>query len=167
MHNQILSVLWATLRIGILIAIVWLLKAFLIDLYTVAGPSMEPTLRDRSVVLGTKYDKTFTYGQVIIFSRKGRQDYIISRVVALPGDTIKIDRGVFYVNGEPAEEPYLEIQNTTETSSFLEEGTEIAVPEGNFFVMGDNREGSIDSREWGFVQKENIKATYLRCAFKC
>lgn len=169
MSEKVLPVVWAILRIGILIAIIWLIKTFLIEPYEVKGPSMEPTLKDRSTILGVKYDRSYVHGQVVVYTRPGRSDFQLGRIVALPGDKIRIEEGDLFVNNQLEEEPYLKELKMTYSDDdwFLEEGEEIEVPDDSVFIMGDNRDGSIDSRQWGFVPKKNIEAKFLRCAFRC
>ena len=169
MDNKVLPVLWTMLRLIVLISIVFLVKMFVVDAYGVAGPSMEPSLKDRSTIAGIKYDKTYLPGEIILFKRAGRSEIMIGRVVALPGDTIRVEDGTFYLNGEVADEPYLNSDVKTELTDngFVKEGTDITIPADSFFILGDNREVSVDSREWGLLPKENIEATYLRCIIRC
>lgn len=169
MSEKLLPILWSILRVGILIAILFLIRAFIVEQYRVNGPSMEPTLRDKSTVIGIKYDKKYVRGQVVMYTRPGRSDISIGRVVALPGDMIRIEDGNLWVNDiQEAEEYLLELRVTfSDDNWFLPEGEEKTVPKDSFFILGDNREGSIDSRQWGFVPRENIEAQYLRCALNC
>ena len=78
----------------------------------------------------------------------------IKRVIAVGGDHIKIEDGKVYLNGEELEEPYLRDGITTESSLF----TDITVPEGYVFVMGDNRPHSTDSRSFGCIPVEKIES---------
>ncbi|MGB0034778.1 MAG: signal peptidase I [Candidatus Acidiferrales bacterium] len=90
--------------------------------------------------------------QIIVFRAPlpGNPDFI-KRVIGLPGDTIEIKHGVVYINGNPLSEPYRE-----EEPNPSEFRATIHVPPGKYFMMGDNRENSYDSRYWGFVPRENI-----------
>ena len=78
----------------------------------------------------------------------------IKRVIGIEGDHIKIENGKVYLNGEELEEPYLRDGITTESSLF----TDITVPEGYVFVMGDNRPHSTDSRSFGCIPVEKIES---------
>lgn len=81
----------------------------------------------------------------------------IKRIVAVGGDRIKIEDGIFYVNGDPQKEPYVARARSTFGSPDFPECTEKVVPKGKLFVMGDNRKGSLDSRfELGFIDEFDV-----------
>lgn len=115
--------------------------------------SMQPTLYAGNFVLVNKLAYRIgepSRGDVIVFKYPpdpGQTPYI-KRVIGLPGDVIEINGGTVKVNGQALIEPYL-MSNTSR-------GGEWTVPEGNLFVMGDNRNNSSDSRSWGFVPLENV-----------
>ena len=94
-------------------------------------------------------------GQVVVFRAPlpGSPDYV-KRVIGVPGDRLEIKRGVVWVNARPLAEPYRHTPPNTHDTL----GT-ITVPPENYFVMGDNRDNSYDSRFWGFVPRRNIIGT--------
>ncbi len=79
----------------------------------------------------------------------------IKRVIGLPGDIINIENNTVYINDEAIDEPYLDDNVFTNTSGSVL-SFPFTIPSGQYFVMGDNRENSSDSREWGTVPEENI-----------
>lgn len=169
MDQKLLGFFWSVLRIFILITIIWLVVTFLISPYKVNGSSMEPTLFNGSTIIGTKYEKSYKASQLVIYKRPGRSEVSIGRIIAIPGDTVLIKDGLVLLNNLELEEIYLDPDTTTDVEEgwFTEEGNPITVPPDTFYIMGDNRSISIDSRQWGFVPKENIEATFLRCALSC
>ena len=111
--------------------------------------SMEPTLKQGYLLVVNKLAYRFgdpKHGDVIVFHFQGdtSEDYI-KRVIGLPGDQVEVSQGVVKVNGVPLTEPYL-----NELPSYANIWT---VPEGKLFVLGDNRNYSSDSHEWGFVDE--------------
>jgi signal peptidase I len=89
-------------------------------------------------------------GDVIVFEfPEDRSRDFIKRVIGVPGDTVKVEDGQVYVNGVPLDEPYVNEEHRSNMD-------EKVVPEGEYFVLGDNRGNSSDSRSWGFVPEENI-----------
>ena len=133
---------------------------FLFQPHQVRGNSMYPNLHDNDYLLTDK----ITYqlrepkrGEVVIFRAPKNEEYdYIKRVVGLPGDTVRVSDGQIFVNGQLMVEDYLPIDTTTYGGQFWGEGQSIPVPEGQYFVVGDNRSHSSDSREWGPVPKGNI-----------
>lgn len=97
-------------------------------------------------------------GDIIVFKAPNEPDKdFIKRVIGVDGDTVSLNDGQVYLNGELLDESaYLKPEVKTYGGSFLTEGESVTVPPGYFFVLGDNRSYSSDSREWGFVPKENI-----------
>ena len=118
----------------------------------VDGFSMVPTLQDGEYILVSKLSYkmgTPARGDIIVFAlpTDQRQD-LIKRVIGLPGETISIRDGVVSVNGVALTEPYIAQQ-----PNYADEWT---VPEGQLYVLGDNRNDSKDSHQWGLLPMENI-----------
>lgn len=86
----------------------------------------------------------------------GEATGLIKRLIGLPGDKIELRDGIVYLNSEPQKEPYIAKPRSTYGEKFLKECQVITVPEGEVFAMGDNRKGSADSREIGFVPIKDV-----------
>ena len=96
-------------------------------------------------------------GDVVIFKQTESADYI-KRVIGIPGDTVEVRDGYLYVNGERLDEDeYLDTDVYTDAGVFLKEGRIYIVPEDKYFVAGDNRPHSSDSRTFGPIEKDKIK----------
>jgi len=156
-----------------------LINLFVIQPVKVEGSSMMPTLLDNDFVILSRISKTLNldlkYGDIVVidrrtdrkrsilddigdlgfFSRVDNRNLLIKRVIGLPGDTIEIRDGSVYRNGERLEEPYL-----MEDTMYGREET-YTVPEGHVFVLGDNRNNSMDSRVLGPIPMDNIKGTMV------
>jgi signal peptidase I len=137
--------------------------------FEVKGASMFPNFHDQEYVLTNLigfenfgfYHVTsgkLSLGDVVVFNAPPEPDKdYIKRVIGLPGDTILLKEGKVYRNGKQLDESkYLRPEIKTLGGEFLVENQEIKVPAGEFFVLGDNRLASSDSRAWGFVKKTEI-----------
>ncbi|MBI2420546.1 MAG: signal peptidase I, partial [Candidatus Levybacteria bacterium] len=100
----------------------------------------------------------FKRGDVVVFNAPTDPDKdFIKRIIGVPGDSVMVQNGKVYVNGKIIDEKeYLAPSVQTSTGAFLHESEAVTVQQGNYFVMGDNRPESSDSREWGFVPREKI-----------
>ena len=134
---------------------------FLFRPFEVKGESMYPNLHNNEYLItnliGLKLSDP-NLGDIIVFKAPNEieRDFI-KRVIGIAGDRVSIRDGHVYLNQEQLDESkYLKPSVKTYGGSFLQEGEEILVPEGYFFVLGDNRSYSSDSREWGFVPKNNV-----------
>jgi signal peptidase I len=138
---------------------------FIIFLYQpvkVEGTSMLPGLEDQERIFVNKFVyrwEPISRGDIVVFRypRDLSKSYI-KRVVAVAGDRVVIDNGKVYVNGYPLDEPYVPRQ-FHDTRSY----SEIVVPEGSYFVLGDHRSMSSDSRDFGPVGRQYItgKAVFI------
>ena len=118
----------------------------------VENVSMRPTLQPGEFLLINRVSYKLgqpSIGDIIVFHAPGvsELDYI-KRVIALPGDTVRITDGIVYVNEQPLYEPYI-----ADPPNYSGEWT---VPSNEYFVLGDNRNNSSDSHHWGFVPKDDI-----------
>ncbi len=137
------------------IALVALVVTFAGRLMMVDGSSMNPTLLDGERLITTPLHGKLKRGDIVVIRRQDGHP-IIKRIIGVPGDEVHIDfdRHLVYVNGELLEEPY--IKEPTESSFDVE--FPVTVPEGCYFVMGDNRNKSDDSRHStiGMIDRRNI-----------
>ncbi len=125
--------------------------------HKIKGQSMHPTFPDAEYLLTEKvsyYRNDPQRGDVIVFKPPISEDEFIKRVIGLPGDTVMIQDGKVYLNDQLLREDYIKVD--TNPSGFLAEGQKYTVPAGNYFVMGDNRPHSSDSRAWGPITKKVI-----------
>lgn len=158
---------WRRLLSVVVLAIVLAVffRSVLFASYVVDGESMEPTLYDGNLLMVNKMIYNLSdvnRFDVIVFHANEDDDYV-KRVIGLPGDELEYKDDKLYVNGEYVEEDflngYVQASNSWPTTDnfTLEETTgEETVPEGKLFVMGDNREDSLDSRSFGFISTNQI-----------
>lgn len=136
------------------LVLAFLIKTFVVGNFWIPSESMVPTIEVNDKVIVTNFSYWFEgpkRGDVIVFRYPldTKKDYI-KRCIGLPGETIEFRDSKLYVNGQLVEEPYL-----PEGLVFEDYGP-IEVPEGQYFMCGDNRNHSSDSRVWGFVEKRLI-----------
>lgn len=152
-------------KTGVIVFILaFLLRYFVIQPYIVDGESMMPTYQNHEYLLAEKISYLRgepERGDVVIFRYpKNPSLNYIKRIIALPGERIKIadNKVTIYNEKNPAgsvpDENYL--PSTTKTETFETSSLDKTLGEGEYFVMGDNREHSSDSREWGVLPRENI-----------
>ena len=147
-----MSFLLETLQTIILALVLYFLIDSVIARVRVVNISMLPTLHQGEFLMVNKLAYRFgevQRGDIIVFHypQNPAEDYI-KRVIGIPGDTVKVDGGIVYVNNYPLNEPYISAPPTY--------NGEWKVPEGGVFVMGDNRNQSSDSHQWGDVPLQNI-----------
>ena len=159
------------LEIALTVAVAAVVVFFLGVRVPMVGSSMEGTLENGDTVLVNRFVyKLFSpkANDIIVFLPNGNEKshYYIKRVIAVPGDTVQIVDGRVYVNGEPFQE---EIENPTIAEGLLAEEP-VVVGEDEYFVLGDNRDNSEDSRyaNIGNVKKEHIlgKAWFIVSPWK-
>lgn len=137
-----------------------LVYIFLFQPHQVKGSSMFPNFHDGEYILTDKISYRFGIpqrGNVIVFKApKNEEIDYIKRIIGLPGDQVKVENESVFINGVKLEEKYLPSDYVTSAGSFMPEGVPATVPENSYFVLGDNRSHSSDSREWGFVTRKEI-----------
>ncbi len=155
--KNVFGVFWEFIEAAVFaLAIFVVVYLFLFQPNQVKGHSMEPTFHDGEYILTDKVSFKLGLPQrddvVVFLSPKNAEVDYIKRIIALPGEQVKIASGKVYVNDKLMNESaYLGPGVYTGPESFLSENQEITVPEGKYFVMGDNRPGSSDSRDFGPV----------------
>lgn len=143
------------------VAASFMIITFLYQPVRVEGTSMQPELRDQDRLFINKFAYKFesiSRGDVVVFHypRDPSKSYI-KRIIALPGDTLSIDEGRVYVNGKRISEPYVPRKYRDERSL-----AQMVIPPNEYFVMGDHRSISSDSRDFGPVNRDLI---YGKAAF--
>lgn len=137
--------------IGLVLGI--LLRKYVIEIERVSGESMYPTLNDKEYILVSKTASEYKRGDIVIFdSNDYANNLYIKRVIGIAGDHIKIANGKVYLNNKQLKEDYLDANIITEGE------VDLIVPKGEYFVLGDNRGNSKDSRVFGTVKKKYIKS---------
>ncbi|KKQ26921.1 MAG: Signal peptidase I [Candidatus Levybacteria bacterium GW2011_GWA2_37_36] len=157
-YNFLLDTVQTLLIVFIVFLVIW---QFLVRPFQVSGNSMQPTFLDKEYILTNIIALRFSQpkqGDVVVFKAPNdpEKDYI-KRIIGVPGDQIMILNGDVYVNGAILDQSaYLKPTVKTYGGSFLREDIPVTVLTDSYFVMGDNRSGSSDSREWGFLPARNL-----------
>lgn len=132
----------------IILIVVVIIRTYFFTPIMVSGPSMQPTLKGGELMILNKRGKVDRFDIVVVDIKT---EEIIKRVIALPGETIACENGIIYVNGRRQDEDY----SKGVTSDF----SKVTLGDDEYFVMGDNREDSLDSEELGPMKAEQIKGT--------
>jgi signal peptidase I len=149
--------------VGLAIGLAMLIQAFVIRPFIVSGSSMDPIIKDKEYLIIDEISYRLhepKRGEVVVFKAPPEPTkYYIKRIIGLPGETVQSQNGIITIfnaqhpNGFTLQEPYI-------THKFKDDFS-ITVPKGTYFVMGDNRAESYDSRGWGPLPQGNIRGKAL------
>jgi signal peptidase I len=118
---------------------------------------MRPGISDGDRILVTTSIGEIKRGDIAQFRfPKDSEKFYMKRIVGLPGETIEIRAGSVFINGNGIEEDFVD----SKFNQYSQDLSEQTIPEDHYFVMGDNRDNSSDSRYWGTVEKSLIEALY-------
>lgn len=147
----------------VVFVVVWLLRMYVIEPFEVDGRSMDTTLQDGERLVMLKLAEIERFDVVVLPPPNAPDKLYVKRVIGMPGDSIEYQDEQLILNGEVLDEPYLDEMEAQYDGDFtrdftLEQRTgESTVPEGQVFVLGDNRQNSTDGRNFGFVNIEDIR----------
>ena len=133
----------------IIVVVVFLIRTFIVTPIIVKGESMFPTLDGGEVMILKKYDKNYKRFDIVVVDKDVEGDNLIKRVIGLPGETIRYKDNMLYINDRVIEDTYA----YGITGNFQE----VVLKEDEYFLMGDNREVSLDSRIIGKINKNKIE----------
>ncbi len=134
-----------------IIMIVVVIRTFLITPVIVNGPSMKPTLKGKEIMLLKKFDTNYERFDIVVVNKSVDGENLIKRVIALPNETIEYKHNKLYINDEVIEDTY----GLGDTGNIQK----ITLSDDEYFIMGDNRENSTDSRELGVIKKSELEGT--------
>ena len=142
----------------IVVIILFLIHYFVVTIFVVSGESMEPNFHDKEVVLINRFNlftDNFKRGDSMVLKFPGDPEHkkYIKRLVGLPGETVEIKNDGIYINGNRLTESYIPDNVTTQATS---NKTKWTLGEDQYFLVGDNRENSSDSRSWGVAERKNL-----------
>lgn len=145
----------------IIVVVTIIIKVAILDVVTVKGISMEPTLVDKNKLIIEKvstYRKDFNRGDVVIVKNPQNEDFLVKRLVALEGETIECINNTIYINDKKLNEEYLK------KDVYTSDIPKTQVPKDYIYVLGDNRPRSKDSRELGAIKYKSIigKVMYIK-----
>ncbi len=135
----------------VIILVVILIRTFIVTPIVVQGESMKETLQGGEVMLLKKYDTDYKRFDIVVISKNVEGDNLIKRIIGLPNETIRYKDGLLYINDEIVEDKYA----YGETANFQE----VKLGSDEYFVMGDNRLVSLDSRILGVIKRNEIEGT--------
>ena len=160
---SIVSIIWSWIWSFIVaFIIVGAVYIFLGRPFTVSGASMYPTLHNGDRMILSKIGDINRFDVVVLKAPDENVEYI-KRVIGMPGDTLELKQGVLYINGKKIEQPFINTEALQKQTVFIDDFTlqsltgETKIPEGKYFVMGDNRGASRDSRMIGLIDRKAIE----------
>lgn len=159
------------------IAIALVIRTFVVEPFRIPSGSMEDTLLIGDQLFVNRFiyglNVPFTkarplalrlprHGDIVVFVPPHQRDKdFIKRVIGIPGDTVEIRRNVLYLNGKAQTEPYVLHKDKGRVPPYMASTQKFTVPPGKYFMMGDNRDRSADSRRWGLASFEDLKGKAL------
>lgn len=142
--------------------IIFPIRTYLVQPFFMQGAGMEPTVVDGQYMLFNEYDKTYQREDIIVFRYpKNEKQFFLKRIIGLPGEKIEIRDSAVYVNEKILDESQY-LSSNVKTIGNLN----IYLASDEYFVMGDNRDFSSDSRSWGPVRKNLIIGKYWATLYK-
>ena len=153
------SWIWSFIVAFIIVGVVYI---FLGRPFTVSGASMYPTLHNGDRMILSKIGEINRFDVVVLKAPDENVEYI-KRVIGMPGDTLEMKQGVLYINGKKIEQPFINTEALQKQTVFIDDFTlqtltgETKIPEGKYFVRGDNRGVSKDSRMIGLIDRKAIE----------
>jgi len=152
---------WCFLSYWVFKGLVLLWSANVAQSFYIPSGAMEPTVLAGEYVYAAKWSpgvREVERGDILIFeSVEDPGVLVFSRAVGLPGDRIEIRSKQLYVNGQPPDEPYAVHNDPLFIMPLRDNFASTVIPAGHYFVLGDNRDNSNDSRFWGYVPEENVR----------
>lgn len=150
--RSVFSEVFESVAIAVLLAV--LIRLFILEPFYIPSGSMEPTLKEHDRIIVSKLNYHFQEpkrGDIVVFKypRDPKRNFV-KRLIAVGGETVAIRNSRLYINGQPVPEDYL-----PKGLRFADYGP-VEVPRGSYFMLGDNRNNSDDSRVWGFLPKDLI-----------
>lgn len=139
--------------------------------FQISGVAMAPNYVNGQYYMATIANRSTSIqrGDVVVFRAPPSHDKnFLKRIIGLPKEKVLIRGGNVYINDVLLDETkYLSNKGTTHAGEFLAENKEVIVPEDSYFVLGDNRAYSSDSRSWGFISRRDIIGELSFCYYKC
>jgi signal peptidase I len=154
LRERIVSMTIAKLGYATGVVALFLAGSFtVLQAFVIPSASMAGTLIPGDHVLVRKHAHTFEHGEIMVFRnpKDPAQDFI-KRVIGLPGDHIRVEGAQVYRNGTALSEPYAQHSGNSNAQASVD----VRVPAASYFVLGDNRDSSLDSRTFGFVPQSNV-----------
>lgn len=147
-ENKFYNIIKEIIPYVIIAIVVIVIRTYIVTPIKVQGKSMSPTLNGSELMILNKITEIERFDIVVVKTERGD---IIKRVIAIPGETISCENGIIYINGRKQEEKY----SKGITSDF----EKVTLKDDEYFVLGDNREDSLDSRFYGPFNRDKIKGT--------
>ena len=163
MHKSLHNIFDLVSVIPLFMAFISIINSFAVSPATVIGQSMEPTYYEGEDLVMLHITSNYQRFDVIVLKTNGGEFYL-KRIIGLPGETVKIDHNVVTINGNVIAQDFIDTDNVyTYCNTSHLQVCEFNVPNGSYFVMGDNREHSLDSRydELGYVTEEQLYGTVV------
>ena len=136
----------------LIILAILLIRLFIITPVRVDGPSMNPTLENKQILLLSKYSKHYERFDIVVFNYAKQK--LVKRIIGIPGEKIEFKNNKLYINNKEIEEEFGHME--TEDFSLSDIGYE-TIPDNMYFLVGDNRTNSLDSRYIGLVSDSDIE----------
>ena len=162
-HKKNVLILWLgrvfdlSKYVVLMAMIIYIIHLFILSIFIVSGESMQPNFFEKEYLLVNKFNylsDTYHRGEVVVFKFPGDlEDRYIKRIIGVSGDKIELKNKMIYINGHRLIEPYMPKQTITLP---LGKETTWVLQNEEYFVLGDNRINSNDSRVWGPLPKTNI-----------